>query len=197
MRAVEFQILAGIQHVKPTDPRTDGNGQQPRLPTGPAANRQPATHRRHRHGEAEKELRVGGVAFGQRIPEHDTQRHGRQRQTDGVQHRRRTNKHHRRDKDEARRFEDAQHTARDFTRRGARIEGVEPRVHQPVEPHRRTASGDHRHENPGDPAPRDRMGARREQRASQRKGQGKHRMAEANERQIDGQAFEHGRWRIN
>ena len=77
--------------------------------------------------------------------------------------------------------------ARQLAHRGARIQRVVPRIGEPVEPHRRAARGDHRHDDPhdtsGNVARRPVVQAmQREERAGQRKRQRKDRVAEADER---------------
>ena len=85
----------------------------------------------------------------------------------------------------------AERAARDLAHRGPRIEGVHPRIDQPVEAHRGTARRHHRDDHPEDLPPGKRRLLPRQQRAGQRKRQREHRMAEADERQVGGETV-HG-----
>src|SRR5918993_879894 len=71
---VAVEILTGIQNVESADPRADGQPEEPRLEAAASAGRDPAAHWSHGHGETEKQLRIAGVALGDRVPEHDDQR---------------------------------------------------------------------------------------------------------------------------
>ena len=63
VRAVELDVLARVEHVEATHPQPDGQAEQPRLGGGNRpAGRQPAAHRRHRHRQPEKRLRVGACS---------------------------------------------------------------------------------------------------------------------------------------
>src|SRR5438309_511809 len=59
VRAIEVEILTGIQHVEPADPGADRRREQPRLPPAAAADRQPSADRRDRHRQPQKQLRPG------------------------------------------------------------------------------------------------------------------------------------------
>ena len=160
VRAIEVDVLTRIQHVEPADPRADRQRQQPRLPAAASADRQPPADRRDRHGQAEKQLRPGRVALGQRIPEHDGERDRRQHEAQRIQPPRGEHEHRRGDDHERGRLARRHRAARDLAVRRARIQRVEPRVDEPVESHRRAARRDHRHENPADAASRSTVACR-------------------------------------
>ena len=73
------------------------------------------------------------------------------------------------------------------------LKRVHPRVDEPVEPHRRAARADHRHDDPQDDAPGDWRVLRGEERAGERKRQREHRMADTHERGVRSEFWnEHG-----
>ena len=119
-----------------------------------AAGRQPAADRRHGHRQAEKRLRVGRVALGERIPEHDRQRdrrqHAAQRDSTGTTANTNTTD------DTITKIvasRAAHRAARNLAHRGARVERVHPRVDQAVEAHRGAARRHHRDDDPDDLPP--------------------------------------------
>ena len=79
VRAIELDVLAGIENVEAADPQTDRQAEQPGLRRADrTAGREPAADRRHGHRQAKECLRVRGVALRERIPEHDRERDRRQ-----------------------------------------------------------------------------------------------------------------------
>ena len=149
VRAIEVEILAGVQHVEAADPGADRRRQQPRLPSAPAADREPAADRRDRHRQPEEQLRPRRVALRERVPEHDRQRDRRQARStaDSGARRRTTNAADATATNTtASRVLMAPRGSSRFAVRGfsASIAGVD----EPVEPHRRAARRHHRDENP-------------------------------------------------
>ena len=136
VRAVEIQILAGVEHVEAADPGANRQREQPRLPPAASAHSEPAADRRDSHREAQKQLRVGGVALRQRIPEHDRQRDRRQHQAQRPEPPGRDDEHDRRDDHEDRGLRRGHRAARDLAAGGPRVQRVHARVDQPVESHR-------------------------------------------------------------
>ena len=128
-------------------PAASSHGSQPAA----AADGQPAADRRHRHRQAEKQLRPGREALGQRVPEHDARAPpatARSR-ADSAATAAKT-KTADATTTNSDRFARAHRAARQLAVRGARVERVEPRVDEPVESHRRAARRHHRDENPAD-----------------------------------------------
>ena len=147
---VELEVLTGVQHVEAAHPRADGQRQHPRLPAAAAARGEPPADRRHRHRQAQKHLGPRGEALGERIPEDERQRDRRERETERAQPPRRVHETGRRDDDKRRRFAARHRAAGQLAVRRSRVQRVDPRVHQPVEPHRRAARRHHGRENPAD-----------------------------------------------
>ena len=85
VRPIEVEILTGIQDVEAADPGANRQRQQPGLPPAAPSGSQPSADRRNGHGQAEKELRLGRESLRERIPEHDRERHRRQRETERAQ----------------------------------------------------------------------------------------------------------------
>ena len=170
-------VLAGVEHVEAADPGADGESQPERRPRESAAGGEPAADRRHRHRQAEEELRVAGDALGQRVPEHDRQRHRRQREADPAERPRRGDERHRGHDEEGPRLRRRQLAGRNLAVGGARVQRVPARVDDAVEGHRRAARRDHRQHDPAArgsarPGARRRPAARRPARTGARKPSG-------------------------
>src|SRR5215831_9398606 len=172
VRAIELEILARVEDVETADPRADRDRENPRLPSPAPAHRQPSANRRDRHREAEKQLRVRRIPFGERIPEDDCERERREQQAQSAQLPRREKKHDGRRRYERRRFSERHRAARQFAIGCSRIERVHARIDEPVEPHRGAARRHHRDENPRKGPQRERRMTRCQQRSRQRKRQG-------------------------
>src|SRR3954451_129087 len=56
IRAVEIEVLAGIEHIEAAHPRADCQGQQPGFDSAPSPSGQPSPDRSHCHCETKKEL---------------------------------------------------------------------------------------------------------------------------------------------
>ena len=188
MRAIELEVLAGVEDVEAADPRADG---QPPAATAPSrrGRRPPASRRpapppsRGRERAASRSCSASPASTRTRSPARPAtaaKQSGFSRHAAYDEHR------PTRPTTNSAASRDAHRAARQLAVRRARVERVEPRVDEPVESHRRAARRDHRDENPARPSPRS-IGdvPRRQQRAGQRKRQREHRVAEADEREID------------
>ena len=153
VRAIEIEVLASVEHVEAANPGADGGGEKPGLPAGAPANGQPASNRRHRHCQPEEQLGPGCVPLCQRVPKDDGERHRRQRETQRVQLPRGKDEQDRRHGHKGDRLRPAHDTARKLAARGPRVEGIETRINQAIEAHRRAAGGHHRDEDPSDSPP--------------------------------------------
>ena len=191
VRPIEVDVLAGVQHIEPADPGANGRTQKPGFPAATAACSQPSADRRNRHRQAEEQLGPGRVPLRQRIPEDHGERDGREEEAQGIEPPGGIDEDGRRECDEHAGFSDAHGAARNLAVRRSWIQGVEPRVDEPVEPHGRTPRRHHCEQNPPDRRPRHHGIPRRQQRTRERKRQRKQRVAEADEGEIGCQALEH------
>ncbi len=171
-------------HSPIASPSSHGSG------AAASTGRQPAADRRHRHRQPEEGLRVGGVALRQRIPEHDGQRHRRQPAAERAHLERHRDEHDRPHDDEQRwpRVVDIapRGSSRIAVRGFSASQRASTRRLKPIAALRAATIAD---DDPAPPAARS-IGVltRGQQRPGQRKRQREHRVAEADERQIRGQA---------
>ena len=187
--AIEVHVLAGVEDVEPAHPQTDGQTEQPRLGPRAAAGGDPPADRRHRHRQAEEELRVGGVALGERIPEHDRRARpapARRTPSRAAPPRTRTPPRRPATKTAASRRLIA---PRGISRMAVRGLSASKRASTArLKPMAALRALTMQSDDPAHLRPRERLGAPRQQRAGERERQREHRMAEADERQVGGQS---------
>ena len=178
-------VLAGVDDVEAGHPQPDGQAEHPRRPAAASARGQPAADRRHRHRQAEERLRVVGVALGQRVPEHDGQRHRRQPAAQRADLERGGHEHRRPHGDERRVASRLVIAPRGSSRPAVRGLPASKRASTSrLKPIAALRADTMQTQNPAERRPVERPPPRRQQRAGQRERQREHRVADPDERQV-------------
>src|SRR5271156_2579258 len=75
--SVEFDVLAGIEHVESAYPESDGGAEDQHARVERATNGDPCGGRRDAESEAENEMGPGGETFCEGVEKQDGERDGR------------------------------------------------------------------------------------------------------------------------
>ncbi len=176
-RAVEVEVLEGVEDVEAGHPEQHGAGEHEGRRLDLAAHRDPGAERRAGERQAEDQVRPGGEALGVGVAEQDRQGQGRELERQrveppGGEHQQQA----------ARGYEEgdeghAHLAGGEGAVGGARIDGVEPSVGQPVEAHRGAPRPHHRDHDPAHRRPL-RPALRRQHHPQEGEGQGEERVLE-------------------
>ena len=140
----------------------------------PAAGGDPAADRRHRHGQAEKQLRVRRVPLRKGVPEDNRERDRRQQQAQRAESSRSEYEHRGRHHDEQHSFGRRHSAARQFAHRRPRVQRVGPGVDHAVKPHGGAPRAHHADDDPERLRPEEALNPPGQQRARERERQRKH-----------------------
>src|SRR5262249_34852946 len=145
---VDLLVEERVEEVESRDPEGDGSAEHPRLPGEPARDGDPGTDRREAVDRAEPEVAEPGDPLEVRVDDEADDRDRPEPADDRIELPDGREEERQRGEAEGDHLRDGELAARDLPAGGTGISGIDPRVDQTVERHRKRAGTDHRERDP-------------------------------------------------